>query len=505
VNPPRIEVLPEPELEFRNDQRCVDPHGGLGLFGPYDLDRVGRPGSLAYGLIGTPAGVRAFREFAARLAEPIVSRDMTPARAESKDPFLWPPFPGVEAAFGVPWSMPAWEGALDAEVVEQATTQGDAHQRAFDLTNLYLEQIRVAAERDHAPRVLLCVVPDDVWRYCRPSSRPPPGTKGLPRRVAELRRQQQDLFNSYDPKQYELSPDFRRQLKARSMEFGLPVQLVRESTLRLRDEQSSVDRSLTPLSDRAWNLTTTLYYKAGGRPWRLGSARDGVCYVGIAFRRSERSRDERTACCAAQMFLDTGDGVVFRGQFGPWYSPERRQFHLAREAARDLLEGVLRVYREQGGPPLREIFLHSRSGIDRDEFDGYAAACPSDANLVGIRVQRDPNGLRAYREGRFPVLRGVVWQASERTAYLWTAGFKPSLLTYDGWETPVPLRVDVQHGTAPVDLVARDIMGLTKLNYNACRLGDAMPVTIKFSDMVGEILVSNPTVEHRRPNFKFYI
>ena len=273
--------------------------------------------------------------FAKRLAEPIISRDMTQPRERSKDPFLWPPFPGFEAAFGVPWSVPSWEGTLDADVVEQATTQGDAHQRAFDLTNLYLEQARIAAERDDRPSVLVCVVPDDVWLFCRPNSRPPPGTKALPSRVVELRRRHRDMFDTYDPHQYELSPDFRRQLKARSMEFGLPVQLIRESTLRLNQEQSALDRSLTPLSDRAWNLATTLYYKAGGRPWRLSSAREGVCYVGIAFRRSERSTDGRTACCAAQMFLDTGDGVVFRGQFGPWYSPERKQFHLAREAARD--------------------------------------------------------------------------------------------------------------------------------------------------------------------------
>ena len=27
----------------------------------------------------------------------------------------------------------------------------------------------------------------------------------------------------------------------------------------------------------------------------------------------------------------------------------------------------------------------------------------------------------------------------------------------------------------------------------------------KFSDAVGEVLISNPTVSHRKPNFKFYI
>jgi hypothetical protein len=46
---------------------------------------------------------------------------------------------------------------------------------------------------------------------------------------------------------------------------------------------------------------------------------------------------------------------------------------------------------------------------------------------------------------------------------------------------------------------------LTKLNYNACRLGTAEPVTIKYSDAVGEILVANPNVAGKKPNFKFYI
>ena len=104
-----------------------------------------------------------------------------------------------------------------------------------------------------------------------------------------------------------------------------------------------------------------------------------------------------------------------------------------------------------------------------------------------------------------PVLRGTFWRLTERSGYLFGAGFKPRIATYDGWETPVPMRIDIQHGEASIDQVAQDIFGLTKLNYNACRLGDAEPVTVKFSDAVGEILIANPTVEVRRPNFKFYI
>ena len=51
----------------------------------------------------------------------------------------------------------------------------------------------------------------------------------------------------------------------------------------------------------------------------------------------------------------------------------------------------------------------------------------------------------------------------------------------------------------------RDILGLTKLNYNSSKMGDAMPVTIGFSGQVGEILVGNLCVTSYRPQFKFYV
>jgi hypothetical protein len=205
------------------------------------------------------------------------------------------------------------------------------------------------------------------------------------------------------------------------------------------------------------------------------------------------------------MFLDTGDGVVFRGQYGPWYSPEKNEYHLNRESARTLLRGVLDTYHEQGGKQLKEIFLHSRSSISLEEFEGYSEACPKDVAMVGIRVQSARDEMRLYRRGKWPVLRGTVWQLNDRAAYLWGSGFKPTVLSYDGWEVPVPLRIDIQYGTGDLGQICEDILGLTKLNYNACKLGASQPVTILFSDDVGEILVSNPTIKTRRPNFKYYI
>jgi hypothetical protein len=252
-------------------------------------------------------------------------------------------------------------------------------------------------------------------------------------------------------------------------------------------------------------LSVATYYKSGGKPWRLMSAREGVSYVGLAFRRRDPSAESPIACCAAQMFLDSGDGIVFLGETGPWYSPARKQFHLSADAAERLLSGVLVTYKQMEGKLLTEIFIHSHSGIGAEEFEGFSRACPRGVKLVGVRVHQERLGAKLYREGTRPVLRGTLWQIGDRSGYLWASGFKPRLRTYDGLETPVPLRIDVQHGDAEFRTVARDILSLTKLNYNACKLGDAEPVTIGFSKDVGEILVTNPAVKAPRPQFKFYI
>lgn len=369
---------------------------------------------------------------------------------------------------------------------------------------LYLTAIERMCKSDDPLGVIVCVVPDIVHANCRPKSHVVNAVgQAVPSRIRTQRAQgQTDMFDSYDPEIYQYSVDFRRQIKARSITYGVPIQIIQESTISVTPDVQG-RRGLTPPSDRAWNLGVGLYYKSGGKPWRLNSAREGVCYIGLAYRLRDPARAGRSACCAAQMFLDSGDGIVFLGEYGPWYSPERRAFHLPRGAAKRLLEGVLKTYSDLEGKPLREIFLHCRSGIDSDEFDGFRDACPKGVRIVGIRVRQERFDVRLFREGAYPVLRGTFWQVNPRKGYLWASGFKPRLGTYDGWEIPAPLRIDIQHGDADLVQVAADIFGLTKLNYNACRLGDAEPVTIGFSDAVGEILVSNPTVQERSPKLKF--
>lgn len=105
-------------------------------------------------------------------------------------------------------------------------------------------------------------------------------------------------------------------------------------------------------------------------------------------------------------------------------------------------------------------------------------------------------------------MRGSALILNSRNAYLWTSGFVPRLDTYIGPETPNPLFVTVLRSTgkAPkLKTVLTDILGLTKINYNACHYNDGLPVTIRFADRVGDVLITGSAKDHERQPLKFYV
>lgn len=72
-------------------------------------------------------------------------------------------------------------------------------------------------------------------------------------------------------------------------------------------------------------------------------------------------------------------------------------------------------------------------------------------------------------------------------------------------EDACPLHIEVSRGRANIQTVMKDILALTKLNYNACIYGDGLPVTLRFSDKIGDILTAIPEVNWAAKPFKYYI
>jgi len=203
------------------------------------------------------------------------------------------------------------------------------------------------------------------------------------------------------------------------------------------------------------------------------------------------------------MFLDSGDGLVFKGAGGPWYSAATNTYHLDEDAARRLIRTAVKEYISRAGRPPDELFVHGKARFDDAEWRGFRSGVPSSTRIVRVRI-RLAEDLRIFGPGRHAVLRGLAYVRDERTAFLWANGFIPRLGTYPGREVPRGLLIDVCRGRADIRAVLSDVLALTKLNYNACIYGDGQPVTLGFADAVGEILTAGPISGAPLP-FKLYI
>jgi len=503
----------EPLLEFGFGQKLVYPRDGLFLFGPVgDTKQVS---ALRYGVIGTCDGVRRFHQWASVVGDFI---DVPRRRVGSKaiEPHHVP-FPGFREAFRAEWSEPSSVIAdLDGREIERALRIANRHEAIRTAVDIFVNRLIGEHNRlENPPALWFVVIPEIVYRLGRPQSTVPkqdriPGSVRISESRARQLGTEPTLFGveEQEAEVYQYATHFRRQLKARLLKDRIVTQIVRETTLapeEFKHDNGSLVRRVEDPATIAWKLCTATYYKAGGRPWQLADVRPGVCYVGLGYKRSELAKDIRSACCAAQMFLTDGDGVVFRGAIGPWFQRDSRQFHLSRVAARNLIEMVAREYeRVHDGPP-HELFLHGRSAFSDEEWAGFRDSCPSTTNLVGVQIADARDDLKLFRMGDYPVVRGTALPLGERGAYLFSTGYTPRLDTYMGPDTPNPVIVRVSRGDCSLNTVLADVLALTKVNFNSCLHNDRMPVTIQFANAVGDVLISAPVDSEPRLPFKFYI
>jgi hypothetical protein len=496
--------IEEPMLSFGFNQKAEHPKDGLFLFGPPASNQ--NPARMDVGVMGTAEGIRRYETWMKSLSGTIAAPET--GREENKT--MWP---GFQAAFGIPWPVkPFATITIDGNLLSRRIRSDDRHEAIFKAVDVYGEALRrYLREQEARPQFWFAVIPEEIFRYGRPKSVVPKDqrvktTGSIGRRAAKSILSQGSMFiEEMDAAVlYEYELNFHNQLKARLLDTGQVLQVVRETTLTPDEFEEGARRSLQDPASVAWNLSTTSFYKAGGRPWRVADVREGVCYVGLVFKRLENIRGRDNACCGAQMFLNSGEGVVFKGAVGPWYSETDRSFHLSREKAAELMGMVVASYEEMHGRPPVELFIHGTTWFEKNEWEGFQTTVTPATKLVGIRIRRQ-NELKLFRYGTKPVLRGSAIIATERRAYLWTTGFTPRLNTYPGREVPNPIAVDIVNGDADLRQVLTDLMSLTKLNFNNASFSDGLPVTLRFADLTGEILTAGPIEVAAPLPFRFYI
>lgn len=447
---------------------------------------------------------------------PKLSKVIPPAKSDDPNHTV---FPGFQAIFQTAWpESPTVNLEVDSEKLHHAICMEDLHQAIYKAVSLYADAISsfIRERSEVSIDLWIAVIPDEVYRLGRPQSKVSSSEReasefAINKKTATRLLHTPSLFSEENQSAeiylYELN--FHNQLKARLLQNKVVLQVIRESTLAPEDFKKSNGTPLRNLQDPAtlaWNISTTAFFKAGGQPWKLSKPRPRVCYVVIVFKREALGADENNACCGAQMFLDSGDGVVFRGAVGPWYSPTNKQFHLTRQKARELMDLIVNAYKDtHDGSAPTELFIHGKTRFSFEEWEGFRDSVPTNCNVVCVRIREDQS-LKLFRRGMTNVPRSLSLIDTEKKGYLWTKGFIPRLQTYPGREVPNPLSIEIVRGNANIKDVMGDVLALTKLNYNTCIFGDGVPVTLRFADAIGEILTAGPIQDNLPPlPFRYYI
>ena len=503
----------EPNLLFRYGQAVPNHKDGLFLYGPHGTTLKSK--EITVGVVGTDRGLKIFRNWAIKLGGRISVPP--PSKREKQHRLHLSNFPGLEEAFGIVLSPGEFvEKKINDQKLDHATRTINKHEAVRKAVDIYLSEIDYHFKNEERSiDVWFLILPEYVFERCKPFS----PRAGLDLEMGNFDRKQRErtdlplfagVIDQTDEQIFDDVPDFHRQVKARLLGLNYPSQILRETSLAPEDFLNRAGNPIRRVQEPAsiaWNVATGIFYKTQPEPpWKLADVRPGVCYLGLVFKNIPNHPQEHV-CCAAQMFLNEGDAVVFRGANGPWKTSDY-EYNLKPKEAESLITKVVNTFVDKHQAPPKELFIHGRNKFSRDEWRGFSNAAPKETNIVGVRIQTTGGDNKLFRFGDYPVIRGTAIIVDERNAFLWTTGYTPEIDTYIGPETPNPLFITILKHTGDlpdIENVLKDIMGLTKINYNACNYSDGLPVTIRFANKVGDVLTMGSAKDAEKQPLKFYI
>lgn len=480
----------EPELEFGGEQRHIDIRYGLTDHGPLDRDRT-RGHSIDLGMVGDSASMEGLRHWLDRIDKGIESKDAS--RSSFFAPF--PGFSGPSGAFGCNFRFDSrWQRALQARTMQGIlSSQEDPVKRVHDFVDLIMDEISQIREEPTAPRVILIALPLEAESlYLAGTGRTEDPEDDAP-----------SLTVSCGP-----LPDLHDLLKARAMQTQTVLQVVWPHTYdssKRRRNKGRADRfkGTQDEATRAWNLTTALYYKAGGTPWRLirRTTAFASLHVGVRFYKTLDGSALHTSL--AQVFNERGDGTVVKGG-AAMIDKEDRQPHMDAETAKELLEVALKSYRAVHRTLPARVVVHKSSTFNHNELEGFRAAAEAQRidllDLIAIGEAK----ARVHRPAENPPLRGTFLSLGSNHHVLYTKGSVEFYRMYPGMYIPRPLGLFMQDVSATPLEIAEEILALTKMNWNNTQFDRREPITLRAAHTVSNVLRYLDEDKYVEPSYRLY-
>lgn len=472
----RLVHIKEPRLVFA-DGSHVCPRRGIATYGVYDRHSQTRRTPIHLGVVGISADLEAMSNLLETMKSPI------PGVQEERKRNLFPDFCGFNSGTGFyaefVFNQDLGRPIKNADVnkITKIKNRAERIQAALDL---YYNEIKFLAQ-NRPIDVVVCVLSKPLY-------------DAVSREVVV--EEEEQLETSIEVAS-ELN--FRRALKARTMHFGKPLQLLRADTFKSDAKKQQDDAT------KAWNLSTALYYKAGAtNPWRL--TREGnhplSCALGVAFYRSRDKKSINTSL--AQVFDELGNGLIMRGT--PVHlDKDDRVPKLTTDQSFLLFKSALEEYWNALRTYPKRVVVHKTSNFSDAEADGFLSAAEElRIDTVDFVTVMDSK-LRLFRNGGYPPYRGTSVEIGQNHQLLYTRGSNWYYGTYPGMYIPQPLELRVLRSEQSADFLAREILGLTKMNWNNTQVDGKYPITLSCARKVGEIMKYLEEHDHPQIRYGYYM
>ncbi len=462
----RSHYLGEPKLEFADGRNHIDPKLGISRFGPKSFSpRKRHPSYVKVGFIGSAETISSTKDWIQNSAQGVAGDDKHPE---------FPGFMEDRGFFSQLEFDDSWNAQLFNQEIENLLDTKRSRLRFESLLLLLEQKLDSLTKKDQPPDYVVVALPDVLYNKCR-------------------------VVNFKDRSLGEVHRDLRRAFKAIAMRYRTPTQFLRQQTVdgREKDHPSKV----------AWNFFTGLYFKAGGIPWGPTGLMPGTCYVGVGFYRALGSNTPNMHTSLVQAFDEHGDGLVLRGPEFNWNNEEdSRSPHLDEEQARTLIAYVLDRYEQEMHQTPQRVVVHKSSKYWPEERNGFKKGLRNRVRKFDLMsIDTRQSAVRLLTANMYPPLRGTRFLVGD-VDYLYTTGFIAELGQFHSIHVPSPIRITDHIGQdTPRETLLHEILTLTKMNWNSSRLGGKAPITLKFSDLVGEIMREVPPHLEPMPQFMYYM
>ncbi|MBX3290039.1 MAG: hypothetical protein KF855_11915 [Acidobacteria bacterium] len=492
-------LTPEPQLEFANGGLCHDIRFGIGHFGTYDSTSE-KPREIKLGIIGSNETIDSLTEWLDDCRGEIAAK-------KSNQPNLFPPFPGFAPEHSFRSRLTWDDSTLRAVHFSQkpATRRADFNKILEDTARLYTEEIAHILDKSDVS-VIVCALPMEQLKATTAAYMASYLEDDL---KSDSDAETQDDKDNKGQEVVQALYDFHDYLKAESLAFRVPIQIVLPATYdetKQAAQKKIFNRDQQDEATRAWNFHTALYYKARGVPWRMVRQPHDLttCYLGISFFNTLDR--EKLYASSAQVFNERGEGIVVRGGIA-YKDKDDRQVHLDEEGANTITSNALQKYFDEHNNYPARIVLHKTSSFTEQELFGFGKAFEEKGikNIDYVHVRESHTKL--FRTMSYPPLRGTLWQHEDKKGILYTKGSVPFYETYPGKYPPGTIYIDSTHAQRSFREIATEIFALTKMNWNSTRFDQKVPITLKASREVGDILkyVKNTDSLSIPPHYRFYM